>query len=36
MTDHLSYHTRFSPAEFEAEYNLRAGRPDYEVTVIPG
>ena len=36
MTDHLSYHTRFSPAEFDAEYNLRAGRPDYEVTVIPG
>ncbi len=36
MTDHLSFHTRFSPAEFDAEYNLRAGRPDYEVTVIPG
>jgi arylformamidase len=36
MTDHLNFHTRFSPAEFDAEYNLRAGRPDYEVTVIPG
>ncbi len=36
MKDHLSYHTRFSSAEFDAEYNLRAGRPDYEVTVIPG
>ncbi|MFY0692236.1 MAG: alpha/beta hydrolase [Paracoccaceae bacterium] len=36
MSDHLTYHTRFSPAEFDAQYNLRAGRPDYEVTVIPG
>ena len=36
MTDHLNFHKRFSPAEFDAEYNLRAGRPDYEVTVIPG
>ena len=27
MTDHLSYHTRFSPAEFDAEYNLRADGP---------
>lgn len=35
MTDHLTYHTRFSPAEFDAQYNLRAGRPDYEETVIP-
>ena len=36
MTDHLTYHTRFSPEEMDAQYNLRAGRPDYEVTVIPG
>jgi arylformamidase len=36
MTDHLTYHTRFSPTEFDAQYNLRAGRPDYEETVIPG
>lgn len=36
MSDHLTYHTRFTPAEFDAQYNLRAGRPDYEVTVIPG
>ena len=35
MTDQLTYHTRFSPAEFDAQYNLRAGRPDYEETVIP-
>lgn len=35
MTDHLTFHTRFSPADFDAEYNLRAGRPDYEATVIP-
>ena len=35
MTDHLTFHEKFSPAEFDAEYNLRAGRPDYEVTVIP-
>lgn len=36
MSDALTYHTRFSPEEFDAQYNLRAGRPDYEVTVIPG
>ena len=35
MTDHLTYHARFGPAEFDAQYNLRAGRPDYEQTVIP-
>lgn len=35
MSQHLTYHTRFSPAEFDAQYNLRAGRPDYEETVIP-
>lgn len=36
MSDALTYHTRFSPEDFDAQYNLRAGRPDYEVTVIPG
>ncbi|WP_300073755.1 alpha/beta hydrolase [uncultured Ruegeria sp.] len=36
MSDHLTYHTRFTPAEFDEQYNLRAGRPDYEETVIPG
>lgn len=36
MSDPLTYHNRFSPAEFDAQYNLRAGRPDYEETVIPG
>jgi arylformamidase len=36
MSDHLTYHTRFTPEDFDAQYNLRAGRPDYEVTVIPG
>lgn len=36
MSDALTYHQRFSPEEFDAQYNLRAGRPDYEVTVIPG
>lgn len=36
MIDHLTYHTRFTPAEFDAQYNLRAGRPAYEETVIPG
>ena len=36
MTDHLTYHTRFGPEDFDAQYNLRSGRPDYEETVIPG
>ncbi|WP_170532822.1 alpha/beta hydrolase [Ruegeria atlantica] len=36
MSDHLTFHTRFGPDEFDAQYNLRAGRPDYEETVIPG
>lgn len=36
MSDALTYHSRFSPEDFDAQYNLRAGRPDYEVTVIPG
>jgi arylformamidase len=35
MTDALTYHTGFTPADFDAQYNLRAGRPDYEETVIP-
>lgn len=36
MDDILTYHARFSPEELDAQYNLRAGRPDYEETVIPG
>jgi arylformamidase len=35
MADALTYHERFTDAEFDAQYNLRAGRPDYEATVIP-
>lgn len=35
MNDDLTYHTRFSPQELDAQYNLRAGRPDYEETVVP-
>ena len=35
MDDALTYHTRFGPEDFDAQYNLRAGRPDYEQTVIP-
>jgi arylformamidase len=35
MSNALTYHTRFTPEEFDSQYNLRAGRPDYEVTVIP-
>ena len=35
MQDHLTYHKRFTPEEFESQYNLRLGRPDYEQTVIP-
>lgn len=35
MYDPITYHQKFTPDEFEAQYNLRAGRPDYEVTVIP-
>ncbi len=33
--NHLTYHEKFSPEEFESQYNLRLGRPDYEETVIP-
>ena len=35
MTDHLTFHQKFTPDEFESQYNLRLGRPDYEQTVIP-
>lgn len=35
MSDVFTFHHRFSPADFDAQYNLRAGRPDYEETVIP-
>jgi arylformamidase len=35
MNDALTYHTRFCTADFDVQYNLRAGRPDYEQTVIP-
>lgn len=35
MIDHLTYHEKFSSEEFESQYNLRLGRPDYEETVIP-
>lgn len=35
MTDVLNFHKKFSSEELDAQYNLRASRPDYEVTVIP-
>jgi len=35
LIDQLSYHEKFTPDEFESQYNLRLGRPDYEETVIP-
>lgn len=35
MQDFLTFHEKFSDEEFEEQYNLRLGRPDYEVTVIP-
>ena len=35
MQDFLTFHAQFSDDEFETQYNLREGRPDYEVTVIP-
>ena len=35
MTDFATFHEKFSPEDFEAQYNLRTGRPDYDVTVIP-
>ena len=36
MTDSLTYHEGHDADWFDAQYNLRAGRPDYEETVIPG
>ncbi len=35
MDTPLTFHSRFSRAELDAQYDLRAGRPDYDVTVIP-
>ena len=35
MTNPLKFHEGNSPEWFDAEYNLRVGRPDYEETVIP-
>jgi len=35
LQKHLNYHKKFTPEEFESQYNLRLGRPDYEQTVIP-
>jgi len=35
MSDVLNFHKQFTSEELDAQYNLRAGRPDYEVTVIP-
>lgn len=35
MNDHLTFHQRFTPAEFDAQYNLRARRPDFEPVVLP-
>ena len=36
MTDPLTHHEGHDPDWFDTQYNLRAGRPDYEETVIPG
>jgi len=36
MSDPLTFHQSLSNEELEKQYNLRKGRPDYEVTVIPG
>ena len=36
MTNPLTFHEGHDPDWFNAQYNLRAGRPDYEETVIPG
>jgi len=35
MDDFVTFHEKFTPEDFEAQYNLRTGRPDYDVTVIP-
>lgn len=34
MSDFRNFHEAFSPQYFEAQYNLRVGRPDYDTTVI--
>ena len=34
LTDHLAFHRNFSAADFDAGYNLRARRPDFEESVI--
>ena len=34
MTDHLTFHADFTAADFDTGYNLRARRPDFEVSVI--
>jgi arylformamidase len=35
MSDPITFHRQLSADELEKQYNLRAARPDYEVTVIP-
>ena len=35
MSDPITSHEKLSAEELEKQYNLRAGRPDYDVTVIP-
>ncbi|MGI9511015.1 MAG: alpha/beta hydrolase [Geminicoccaceae bacterium] len=35
MSDAITFHRSLSDEDLEKQYNLRAGRPDYEVTVIP-
>jgi len=35
MLDVLEFHKKYSPAELEQQYNNRAGRPDFESTVVP-
>ncbi len=35
MSDPVTFHLSLSAEELEKQYNLRAGRPDYDVTVIP-
>ncbi|MBX2885789.1 MAG: alpha/beta hydrolase [Granulosicoccus sp.] len=34
MSDVFTFHEKFTSAEFDAQYNLRARRPDYEETVL--
>lgn len=35
MSDPVTFHRSLSDVELEKQYNLRLGRPDYDVTVIP-